>query len=153
MGEVVELIERDEAMLRDRIAGKPVRTIAKQFRCTADEVNAALDRLLPVIDTALLSRETRLMLERLTELRAIYYEQAQAGRTMAAAVVLKIDDRLSALLGLDSPLKVNPVQLQLATTKETSTDRIERAIAAIVGEREPLPPPEPTPEPEPPAAS
>ena len=153
MGEVVELIERDEAMLRERIAGKPVRTIAKQFKCSIREVNDALDRLLPTIDVALLSRETRLMLERLSELRQIYHEQAKAGRTMAAAIVLKIDDRLSALLGLDSPMRIDPVQLQLTTTKETSTERIKRVIDNLVRRHEQLPPPEPAPEPEPPSAS
>ena len=72
---------------------------------------------------------------------------------MAAAIVLKIDDRLSALLGLDSPMRIDPVQLQLTTTKETSTERIKRVIDNLVRRHEQLPPPEPAPEPEPPSAS
>ena len=41
---------RDDVILRETVIGRSARSIGKQLRCTAGEVNSALDRVLPKID-------------------------------------------------------------------------------------------------------
>jgi hypothetical protein len=50
-------------------------------------------------------------LERLDELQNVFYDDAMKGDAQAAAICLKVAERRSAYLGLDTPVRIDPVQL------------------------------------------
>ena len=104
---------RDDFILQERLSGKSARAISKQLRCTVGEVNAALDRTLPILDNAARLRHISLDLSRLDELLKVFFalaiekEDAEAG-----LLCVKIMERKSALLGLDQPVKLDVISVQ-----------------------------------------
>ena len=68
-------------------------------------------------------------IRRLDQLAATYHPKAIQGDAQAAALVLKIQERRSSLLGTDSPLKVDAVQVRAeAQPRPSATDRILEAL-------------------------
>ena len=104
---------RDDFILQERLTGRSARSISKELRCTVGDVDAALDRVLPKLDNAARLRYIALDLQRLDALlktflaRAIEKVDAQAG-----LLCVKILERKAALLGLDSPQKLDVVQMR-----------------------------------------
>jgi len=130
---------RDDFILQERLSGKSARAISKQLRCTVGEVDAALDRVLPKLDNAARLRHISLDLNRLDRLLEVFYKRAiEDVDTQAGLLCVKILERKSAMLGLDSPQKVDIVQLQ--TQQQPS--RHDRIAAAINQMWERLPPAE-----------
>src|SRR5215831_3041040 len=94
-------------------AGKSARAISKQLRCTVGEVDAALDRALPKIDSDARRRYVALDLNRLDELLKVFFARAiENADAQAGLLVVKILERRAMLLGLDSPQKLDIVQVQ-----------------------------------------
>jgi len=120
---------RDDFILQERLSGKSARAISKQLRCTVGEVDAALDRVLPKLDNAARLRHISLDLNRLDRLLEVFYKRAvEDVDTQAGLLCVKIMERKAAMLGLDSPQKLDIVQLQAA--KEPT--RHEKITAAIM---------------------
>ena len=69
------LVVRDEEVLRLRLAGRPVRQIAREFDLTLEEVDAILDHALEQISDKLRVRITALELARLDALAEVFFEQ------------------------------------------------------------------------------
>src|SRR5215510_773786 len=104
---------RDDFILQERLAGRSARSISKELRCTIGEVNASLDRTLPKIDNAARRRYVALDLNRLDGLLETFYKRAiEKADTQAGLLVVKILERRALLLGLDSPQKLDVIQLQ-----------------------------------------
>jgi len=128
---------RDDFILQERLSGKSARAVSKQLRCTVGEVNAALDRTLPILDNAARLRHISLDLSRLDELLKVFFalaiekEDAEAG-----LLCVKIMERKSALLGLDQPVKLDVISVQ-AQQAPSSYDRIKRAIEGLVEQASP----------------
>jgi len=130
---------RDDFILQERVSGRSTRSIAKELSLTISEVNASLDRTLPTIDNPARLRHISLDLSRLDRLLETFHKRAiEKEDTQAALCVVKILERKAALLGLDSPQKVDIVQLQ--TQQQPS--RHDRIAAAINQMWERLPPAE-----------
>jgi hypothetical protein len=126
---VVELIDREEAIFKARLAGKSVRRIAREFRTDLATVESVVQRCCPVINTQMRLAALALDLERLDELQNVFYSDAMNGDAQAAAICLKIAERRSCYLGLDSPMRIDPVQLAAeAQPQPTSTERIMAAL-------------------------
>jgi hypothetical protein len=121
-------------MFKLRVIGRSWRCIAKQFDCDETTVQRAIDRMLPVIDTQMRVRMHGLELERLDELTEAVHPLAVKGDLAAMAMDIKIGERRSSLAGLDAPQRLD-MQLveQVQAPKETSTDRIRRALDIIAG--------------------
>ena len=68
-----------EVVLRERLHGTPVRTIARQFGRTVDEINEVLDQLSETITTQYKVRTIAIELERLDAMQAVYFEKALSG--------------------------------------------------------------------------
>jgi hypothetical protein len=119
---------RDDFILQERLSGKSARAISKQLRCTVGEVDAALDRVLPKLDNAARLRHISLDLNRLDRLLEVFYKRAiEDVDTQAGLLCVKILERKSAMLGLDSPQKLDIVQVQ-AQKEPSQHEKIAKVI-------------------------
>ena len=122
---------RDDFILQERLSGRSARSIAKQLSLTVSEVNASLDRTLPTIDNDARRRYVALDLNRLDELLETFYRRAiEKADAQAGLLVVKILERRATLLGLDSPQKLDIIQVQ-AKEAPSSFDKIHAAIVAV----------------------
>lgn len=134
MSDVVEVLdqERDDRILKMRLAGASIRTIARENQCTIPEINAVIDRLVDQIDNKYRMRTIAIELERLDHLHRAYFAKALQGDTAAGALLIRIGERRAALLALDSPVKVDVISLQREVeAAPSSIDRIEAALDAF----------------------
>jgi hypothetical protein len=129
---------RDDFILQERLSGKSARAISKQLRCTVGEVNAALDRTLPKIDNDARRRHVSLDLNRLDGLLETFYKRAiENVDAQAGLLCVKIMERKAAMLGLDSPQKLDIVQVQ-AQDAPSGHERIKAAIMSMVEREQPV---------------
>ena len=119
---------RDDFILQERLGGRSARSIAKELHCTTADVDASLDRTLPKITNEAKRRITALDLDRLDGLIQVFYKRAiEKADCQAGLLVVKIIERKAALLGLDSPQKLDVVQVQ-ASAEPSEHDQIKAAI-------------------------
>src|SRR5262244_2840644 len=129
---------RDDFILQERLAGRSARSIGKELRCTVGEVDASLDRTLPKIDNDARRRYVALDLNRLDALLKTFFARAiEKVDTQAGLLVVKILERKSAMLGLDSPQKLDIIQVQ-AKDAPSSHERIKAAIMQMVEREQPV---------------
>jgi hypothetical protein len=122
---------RDDFIPQERLAGRSARSISKELRCTVGEVDASLDRTLPKIDNDARRRYVALDLSRLDELLKVFFARAiENVDAQAGLLVVKILERRALLLGLDSPQKLDIVQVQ-AQEQPSSFDKIRDAIMRV----------------------
>jgi hypothetical protein len=97
--------ERDEAIAEARISGTSSRALAKQYGCTNREIEEAIDRRLSYeLDNRQKLRLVKLSLGRIEALILPFFEKAVKDKDVAAGTLCcKLEERLSLLLGLDSP--------------------------------------------------
>jgi hypothetical protein len=128
---------RDDFILQERLAGRSARSISKELRCTVGEVDASLDRTLPKIDNDARRRYVALDLSRLDELLKVFFARAiENVDAQAGLLVVKILERRALLLGLDSPQKLDIVQVQ-AQEQPSSFDKIRDAIMRVAEQAPP----------------
>src|SRR3954447_12755408 len=95
---------RGEAMYRAVLSGLSPSAVAKQFKGTRQEVEAAYDRHLPRLDARALARLKREQVARIQELQEVHQAEAlQQKNYQAALVSLRCSERLSELTGIDAP--------------------------------------------------
>ena len=131
-------IDDDTAMkmLRLRVIGHSERKIAAVFKVSQTAARNAINRMLPIVDTAYRVQAHGLELARLDELQAAYHEKAASGNNeTAAALCLKIGEQRSALLGVNAPTRLDMQLVEAASAPVlTTTDRIQLAIDRIVND-------------------
>jgi hypothetical protein len=141
---------RDDRVYRMRLLGIAPRVIAEQCGCTIADVAAAVEARLPKVTNEYRAQLMRLDLERLDQLTAFCLGQMAKGSLAAGHLLLKTLERRSHLMGFDSPLRVDAVQLvELSGPQETSTQELKRVFDEIRRERSG----EPSSEPRPPSPS
>src|SRR5215469_5446985 len=119
---------RDDFILQERLSGRSARSISKELRCTTAEIDEALDRTLPKITNEAKRRIIALDLDRLDELVKVFFARAiEKVDAQAGLLVVKILERKAALLGLDSPQKLDVVQVQ-AQKEPSGHEKIKEAI-------------------------
>jgi hypothetical protein len=122
---------RDDFILQERLSGRSARSIGKELRCPTSEIDATLDRVLPKIDNAAKLRIIALDIDRLDELLRVFLKRAiEKGDTQSGLLVVKILERKAALLGLDSPQRLDVVQIQTEQEPKRS-DKIYAAIMRV----------------------
>jgi hypothetical protein len=119
---------------RQALALKAETAIATEHGMTVDQVNAAFDQ--HPIETnkdRYLRRQLARALFTCDELECIFCAKTRAGDVAAGTLLVKINERRSSLLGLNSPpgLSVNVVHGP-PQHQESSTDRIERVLNELV---------------------
>jgi len=128
---------RDDFILQERLSGRSARSISKELHCTTADVDASLDRTLPKITNDAKRRIIALDLDRLDELLKVFFTRAvEKVDAQAGLLVVKILERKAALLGLDSPQKLDIVQVE--AQKQPSGH--EKVRDAIMGFYDRLPP-------------
>jgi len=129
---------RDDFILLERLSGKSARAISKQLRCTVGEVDASLDRTLPKIDNDARRRYVALDLNRLDALLKTFFALAiEKADAQAGLLVVKILERRANLLGLDSPQKLDIIQVQ-AKDAPSSHERIKQVILEFASREQPV---------------
>jgi hypothetical protein len=95
--------DRDGTMLGERLAGKSVVAIAKQYRCTTSDVDAVIDRRLSFdLTNGQRLKAIKLDTARLEALMLPFFERATKDRDVQAGTLcVKILERRALLLGLD----------------------------------------------------
>jgi hypothetical protein len=122
---------RDDFILQERLSGRSARSIGKQLSLTVGEVDASLDRTLPKIDNDARRRYVALDLNRLDGMLETFYKRAiEKADAQAGLVCVKIMERRALLLGLDSPQKLDIVQVQ-AQEAPTRHERIKAALMSL----------------------
>jgi pyridoxal/pyridoxine/pyridoxamine kinase len=126
----------DDDIIQQRISGRSVRAIAKAAGIAVAEVNRVLDRF--TVDTV--SDQARrhtlaLELARMDLMEQVYFSRAMNGDVQSAQLVAKLTERRCVMLGLHAPQTAVLQIVQEAAPKETSTDRIEAALNALLEHR------------------
>jgi len=122
---------RDDFILQERLSGRSARSISKELHCTTADVDASLDRTLPKITNEAKRRIIALDLDRLDELLKVFLARAiEKADAQAGLLAVKILERKSALLGFDSPQKLDIVQVQ-AQEQPTQHEKIKDAIMRL----------------------
>ena len=126
---------RDDFILQERLNGRSARSIGKELHCPVSEIDESLDRTLPKITNDAKRRIIALDLDRLDELLKVFFNRAtEKVDAQAGLLVVKILERKAAMLGLDSPQKLDVVQVQ-AQKEPTQHEKIRDAIMRIADEQ------------------
>src|SRR5215831_10507138 len=122
---------RDDFILQERLSGRSARSISKELHCPVSDIDASLDRTLPKITNDAKRRIIALDLDRLDELLKVFFNRAvEKIDAQAGLLVVKILERKAALLGLDSPQKLDIVQIE-AQKQPSQHERIRDTIMAF----------------------
>ncbi|WP_157087958.1 hypothetical protein [Bradyrhizobium jicamae] len=108
------------------------RAIARRYRITAREVDLALERALPQIDNLTRVAAIKVELARLDQLIQPFFLKAMQGDSVAANILIRLSERRSELLGLNSPLRIDATLVE-TYDDPSSVDEMEAAIARLVG--------------------
>jgi DNA-binding CsgD family transcriptional regulator len=129
---IVEFHDRDQQMFELRLQGASIRSIARQFRISEQQVQATVARMCTPLTVQLRAHTFELELERLDQLQKAFFTDAQKGDPAAAAITLKILERRACMMGIDAP-RADPMQLiaEANPVKKTTTDRIEAALKRL----------------------
>jgi hypothetical protein len=126
--------DRDDVMLEERLSGRSVPAIAKQYRCSTGEVEAVIDRKLDFkLDNDMRLKAIKLDVARLEALMVPFFERATKDRDVAAGTLCcKLLERRALLLGLDQPTqsRVDVYQIE-AQQAPTSYEKITAAIMSL----------------------
>ena len=123
--------------MQERLSGRSARSISKELHCTTADVDASLDRTLPKITNDAKRRIIALDLDRLDELLKVFFTRAvEKVDAQAGLLAVKILERKAALLGLDSPQKLDVVQVQ-AVKEPSRHEKIREAIMRITDQQPP----------------
>jgi hypothetical protein len=131
--------DRDDTMLEERLAGRSVVAIAKQYRCTTSDVDALIDRRLNYnLNNEMRLRCIKLDCERLEALMLPFFERATKDRDVAAGTLCcKLLERRALLLGLDQPTQSRLDVYQIPPRDAVSShEKIRRTIMEFM-ERQP----------------
>jgi hypothetical protein len=123
-----------EAVLSERLHGKSVRAIARQFGRTVAEINEVLDAVSEPITPEYKVRAVSADLERLDAMQAVWFEKCLAGDYNAGLLCLKIAERRASILGLDQPTSkaFDVIELRAAASPaQSGTDKILRALSDL----------------------
>jgi hypothetical protein len=136
-GTVVDLLDLDAEILRQRLDGTSIRRLAREFRIPEYQVLQSLDRSLPPISAETRVRLYREDLCRLDDMLSTFYPQAKSGMQGAATICLKLLERRSAMTGADAPQRVDVTVTQMPDDL-TSTMRLLAELDRIAAEQTPV---------------
>jgi hypothetical protein len=117
-----------------RLSGISAREIAKRFNVTVRDVDEAVEQKMVRIGAKFRAAAIALDTERLERLLARFLQQAYRGDLASGHLCLKLLERCSHLLGLDSPLRLDAVVVTEAANPETSTAYYRRQLEELKAE-------------------
>jgi hypothetical protein len=131
-----ELERLDRQVVQMRTDGKSEAEISSLLGVTVADIHRAIDKRAAVVLSAQ-NRVRRIYLElqRLDELQVPFQKQAKAGDVASGALCVKIQERRATLMGLNAPLKVDPIALvEAAGARQTSTEQLRAVFDNLMAE-------------------
>lgn len=127
------LTKQEDKILLQRVMGKTTCAIARDTGITEAEVERIIaDHTDSTLVADIRKKSLALDLTRLDLLLKVCMSRAVRGNMQAVLAALKIIQRRCTMLGLHTP-QLHTLQIVDATTpKQTSTDRLEAALNALV---------------------
>jgi len=123
--------ERDELIYEAWLSGKTLRVCAREFSTPVIEIERAIDRCLPVFNTATQMRAYKRPIQKLEDTETKYHAQAMAGDIDSAHVYARINERHCAMQGWSSVnVRLDPYSAQ-TQEQPTRFERIEAAFKRI----------------------
>lgn len=123
----------DDIIIQARIQGRSVHAIAKARGISTAEVNRVIDRWCDDTLTDKARKHTlTLELARFDQLQQTFYQRALEGDVQCGVLVTKIIERRGVMLGLHVPQTAVLKIVGEAAPKQTTTDRLEKALAALI---------------------
>jgi hypothetical protein len=121
---------RDRQIVEMRTSGKSEAEVARLLNCSKADVRLVVDaEAVATLSAANRVRMIYLESQRLDELQEVFHKQAKAGDVARGALVVKLMERRATLIGLNAPLRIDPIQLaESAQPKLTSTGELLDAI-------------------------
>lgn len=132
---VVDIFDCDQRIWHARLSGQSVRSIGRQYHLRVAEVEAIIARMATPVNLRMKLRALELDVARLDELFNTYYPKALGGNEHATIICLRILEHRSHLLGLQAPQRIDPVQVSIELTPQTTTERIQAALDEIISMR------------------
>jgi hypothetical protein len=136
-----------EELFQARLSGLTEYAVSKRHGVPVRTVRRAVEALAPKVDNKLRMRELAVELGRLDRLGEVFLEVALTEKdAQAAAIVLKVSERKSSMLGLDyAPLRTDLATLTVIQPppRADSTALIRQALERVCAEGRPPPQPEP----------
>jgi hypothetical protein len=122
--------ERDRGVVDLVLGGRRVDAVAEMLGCTVADVNLVLDRAAQAYLTpAARVRSIFIDAARLERAQEACVAAANTGDDKAIHCLAKLSERRSALLGLNAPVKTDPVQLAIETSRPlNSTEQLRKAL-------------------------
>jgi hypothetical protein len=129
---VIDIADLDQRVFEERLTGRSIRSISREFGLSTAKVEHIIANHCTPITVEAKLRALQLDLHRLDELMRTYLPKAMNGDLPAANLCIRICEQRAMLMGLNAPVRVDPIQLSVeAAPKPTSTDLIEAAIMRI----------------------
>lgn len=129
--------ERDEQIFRARVAGISPRRLADQHGLNVDEINRIVSRRMVRIDNAYRAQCIALDIEALGEVQARVLKAALGGDLPAVHALLRLMERRSCALGLDSATRIDLTMVP--AQQQTSTQRLRETIDQFMARTPPDP--------------
>jgi hypothetical protein len=126
----------EEGVVRARISGQSIEKIARAGRVSAAEVHAVLSRYCDrTLNPDVRRHGLAIELARLDRLLEAAWPKAMGGDLAAIAIAEKLSARRCVMLGLHAPQEAVLRIIEESRPKETSTDRIQRALNELCERR------------------
>jgi hypothetical protein len=133
--ELVDLDERDQDIFDQRLAGKSIRAIARQFRISMKEVDNIVEAHCTPVTLEQKAKAYELELMRIDQMQLAAYEKARKGNISAIMAVAKLMERRAAMIGYEAPVRHDPIQVLAQATPVTSTERIQLVLDQLVEQK------------------
>jgi hypothetical protein len=126
----------EEGVVAARIRGQSIEKIAPARRVSAAEVHAVLDRYCDrTLNSDVRRHGLAIELAPLDRLLEAAWPKAMGGDLAAIVISEKLSARRCVMLGLHAPQEAVLRIIEESRPKETSTDRIERALNELSAQR------------------
>jgi hypothetical protein len=128
--------DRERQICDLRVSGKPVAEVCQMLGVTVADINRALDRAAQAALTpSARVRTIHIEAARMEVLEEAFMAPAKGGDDKAAMVVIRAQERKATLMGLNAPLRTDPVQLAIeAAPQLTSTQKLRDIFNRVQAE-------------------
>jgi hypothetical protein len=120
--------ERDELIYAQWESDKTPRVLAREFSTSVVEIERAIDRCLPVFNSATQMRAYKRSIRKLEDAETKYHAQAMGGDIDSAHVYARLNERHCAIQGWSSVnVRLDPYSAQVQE-QPSDHEQIRRAI-------------------------
>jgi hypothetical protein len=128
--------ERERQICDLRVSGKTEADVCAMLGVTIADIHRALDRAAAAALTPQARiRTIHLEAARMEVLEEAFMASAKGGDDKSAQVIIRAAERKATLLGLNAPMRTDPIQLAIETAPQlTSTERLRDIFNQVEAE-------------------